>query len=141
MDGIHRKRGKTGIVGAAGHKIELPDEMWAMEFSGLLNNHYPGYQWAVHVNSEGGVVDISNWTIIGNYGFRILNPWNRPHDQLRHEIIMAGGELLERAGLRRGKFDPDMQVDKIEGARTQDQPYVLWNIQKYAELLDAPTSK
>lgn len=145
MDYKAKQAGKIGIHGAHGHAIEGHDMQLALEFSGLLDKHYPNHQWAVEVNSEGRVINIKNLAISGYYGFRILMTRKTPggimyspsHEELKKEVAAAGGEILERAGLKRGKFDQNAQVDFVEGIdKLQYQPAVQRNIQKYAELLN-----
>lgn len=147
MDFKHRQAGKFSLEGVHGHKVDGIDETLALELSALLDKHYPGHQWAVHVNSEGRVIDIRNLAISGYYGFRILMTrkteggimYDPSHEELKKEAVMAGGEILERAGLKRGKFDQDARVDWVEGInKIQYQPAVQRNIQKYAELLNGP---
>lgn len=148
MDGQQKNIGHLGIVGAAGHDITGLDQNLAVDISRLLADHYPGHQWMVHVNSEGRVIDIKDLVVSAEYGYRILacvkrkdgKGWySKTHEELRQEAIMAGGELLERAGLVRGKLDQNSRVDFVDGiTKLQYQPAVQRNIQKYAELLNAP---
>jgi len=48
-----------------GHTHTANDEILAKRAADMLNNHYPGYQWAVNVNSDpkGGVMIIKNFTV------------------------------------------------------------------------------
>ncbi len=152
MDFKHKQVGKLGIHGAHGHAIDPIDLQLSLEFSGLLLKHYPGHQWAVAVNSEGRVIDIKNLAISGYYGYRVLMSYKTQggilyspsHEELKAKVVTAGGEILERAGLKRGKFDQNAHVDFVEGIdRLQYQPAVQRNIQKYADLLNGtpPTEK
>lgn len=144
----YKIKGKNGLDlhGAHGHKVELSDQMLAVELSKLLSDNYPGYQWVIAVNSDGGVIDIKNWDISWEWGYRIGGKGktfqSMTHDALRHMAIMAGGEILERAKLKRGKIDEAILPEWVDGiTKPQDQPIVQRNIHKYAELLNGPTVK
>lgn len=152
MDFKHKQKGDIAIHGAHGHAIEGMDMTLGMELSGLLSAHYPGYEWYVHVNSEGGVVDIKCGQISMEYGFRMKmkerlpnGAWfTRTHEELRQGAVMAGGELLERAGLKRGRRQEGQEADFVDGVdKVQYQPAVQRNIAKYRDLLNGtgPTQK
>lgn len=152
MDFKHKQKGDVAIHGAHGHAIEGSDMALAMDISGLLNANYPGYEWMVHVNSEGRVVDIKNNHISTEYGYRVVTcrkmpngAWyNLSNDEIRKEALRGGGELLERAQLKRGKREEGKEADFVEGiTKIQYQPAVQRNIAKYRELLngESPTQK
>jgi hypothetical protein len=149
VDYKHKQAGKIAVHGAHGHDIDPIDLQLALGFSGLLLKHYPNHQWAVEVNSEGRVINVKNLAISGYYGFRVLMTrktpggiWYSPsHEELEKDVVKAGGEILERAGLKRGAFDQNAQVDFVEGiTKLQYQPAVQRNIQKYADLLNVTPS-
>ena len=85
-----------------GHTYTANDELLACRASELLQKHYPGYVWAVNVNSEdtGGVMTIKNFSVSSSYGM-ILHIAKL--DNKLKKVVRAGGELLERAKLIRGK--------------------------------------
>lgn len=104
-----------------GNTYDGKDEILAKRAADLLNDHYPGYLWACNVNSlpTGGVMVIKNISVSYKYGYTLhldkLDP------KLR-KVLMAGGEILERANLARGKnkgFDPVY----IDGVLDKDQPH------------------
>lgn len=149
MEFKHKQAGKFAIHGAHGHKIEGHDMQHALEIGCVLDKHYPNHQWAVHVDSRGRVITIKNLAISGYYGFRVMmtiktagGVWYSPSkEELEKQCIMGAGEILERSGLKRGKFDQNAQVDFVEGiTKIQYQPAVQRNIQKYADLLNGPPS-
>lgn len=143
MDFLHKGGNGKAIHGAHAHDIELSDQMLACELSGILCAAYPNYEWRVGVNSEGKVIDIFNDTISMTHGCRIIRPDLMAHDELRKKALSYGGEILERAAMKRGKFDGETLVEFVEGIeKAQDQPAVQRNIHKYRELLNArPASK
>lgn len=140
MDGVRRECGPISLVGAAGREVSGQD--LAIELSKLLLDHYPGHQWMVHVNSDGGVIDIKNLVVSPTHGYRILRHDLYAHEALRKEVLRGGGEILERGGLDRGKFREDCEVGFVDGIeKIHQQPAFQDNIAKYAELLeDAPAA-
>lgn len=141
---IKQKNGLT-LYGANGHDVELSDQMLAVEISKILSDHYPGYQWLVGVLSDNGVIQIKNMEVSGTWGYQIGGAGrtfqSMTHDEIKHQAIVAGGEILERAGLRRGRIDQNTLVEWVDGiTRPQDQPIVQRNIQKYSELLNGSAS-
>lgn len=71
------------------------------EIGGYLAFAYPGYSW--HVRIDGGMLIIKS--------MKISNIWSmcRPYSDIahdakkrKHEVVMAAGEFLECANLRRG---------------------------------------
>lgn len=68
----------------------------------ILLQHYPAYVWAA--TAAGGQVVIQNLTLSGQWGFvkniKDLTP-------KLHEIVMAGGEILERYKVSREVKMPD----------------------------------
>lgn len=79
---------------------------------------YPGYLWRVGCNHEAGVAAV-NLVIPGVTDNPLFTGANRPHGFLVHlssvmgasgqrKVRAAGGELLERWGLPRGKAPEDV---------------------------------
>ncbi|MDH3981292.1 MAG: hypothetical protein OES84_00150 [Kiritimatiellaceae bacterium] len=91
-----------------GSKADLYDFQLAKECADKLHAHYPGHLWAVNVNSEltGGVVNIFNFAISSRYGY-VLHLTTVEADPTRKCVIKAGGEILERAHMARGKSKGD----------------------------------
>lgn len=88
--------------------LRANDEVVAKEVADLLLTHYPGYLWAVSIDSREtvGMLDIRNLSLSGKWGFRL--PLKQYFDGLdtRRKIVRAGGEMLERYRMPRGKFNP-----------------------------------
>lgn len=99
---------------------KLDDMALATRAGEMLNKHYPGWLWAVNVNSEGGVMDIKNLQISSKYGFRLFLSQVYQDPNLKC-VMRAGGEFLERVNKPRGMNRGD-QVIHIEGAKKQYQP-------------------
>ena len=74
----------------------------AKRISQYLVEAYPGHPW--HVAITGGLLVIKHMNISANMGAclhyrRVLGD----ESTLRKGVVFAGGELLERAGLSRGR--------------------------------------
>jgi len=71
----------------------------------LLHRHYPGHFWCVDVNIRQGMINVKNLFLSGTMGFRLKLQGIFTASQVEHDVMMAGGELLERYKLARGAFD------------------------------------
>lgn len=71
-----------------------------------LHQHYPGHLWAVQI--EQGLANIYNLALSGRWGFTVHL---RKIDADYKTIVRAGGELLERYRLSRGKLN----IDEFDG--------------------------
>lgn len=83
--------------------INANEYVIAKNMADTLNRHYPGHAWAV--TCEYGIATVRNLRLDGNWGFvlklsqLLVNP--------EKTVMRAGGELLERYKLSRGKFKSD----------------------------------
>jgi hypothetical protein len=78
---------------------------WAMQIGDFLNTIYPGHLWAVAI--EGGVAKVQDLTCSKTMGFQIkLSDIDTP-DSFRKQLMLAGGEILERFNQPRGWLKPD----------------------------------
>lgn len=86
--------------------LRANDEVIAKEVADLLLSHYPGFLWAVSIDSRQtvGMLDIRNLSLSGKWGFRL--PLKEYLDGLdtRRKIVRAGGEMLERYRMPRRAF-------------------------------------
>lgn len=111
---------ETNFFIEKGTASELLDEFkLAKECADLLQNHYPGHLWAVNINTEGGIAIVKNLAVSSLYGY-VIHLKNLLDDPKRKRIIMAGGEILERARLaQRSKGD---SARYVEGMKEKHQP-------------------
>lgn len=73
-----------------------------------LTEHYPDHIWMVGW-APGRVLVIKNMAIEdGRYGYTVDAAKAASISELERAIVMAGGELLERCGARRGAWDGEM---------------------------------
>ena len=87
----------------------------------VLTTSYPGHPWAVRVY-DGGFF-IRNLSFPHNWGMNCKFK-DVGHDGavMKREIILMAGEWLERAGLKRGRYDADQEVEYVEGVPAKYQP-------------------
>jgi len=92
----------------------------AKEVGDTLSRTYPGYLWIVTV--QGGVLVVKNGEIEMSstitriqkaHGFVIKHKDSFSATDLAKQAVMAGGEILERAGMPRRKWD-GLVPDKLD---------------------------
>lgn len=74
------------------------------EINRILHEHYPGWQWGVDIPPHQNMVYVRNLDLdpSGQVGMKC---YKNSIDVNMKEIVRAGGELLERYRMRRGKYD------------------------------------
>jgi hypothetical protein len=87
--------------------IPANDLVLAKSMADTLHSHYPGHLWAVTVNGAQGVADIRNLALSGNWGFRLILVGNYSISEFLDRVKRAGGEILERYNLARGRLNLD----------------------------------
>lgn len=114
------------VGGIPAHEIDMADITLAKEAADELERHYPGWAWHVHVASDIGIVTIKcgiiSASLMRDYGFiyKITDiNWNAK--VMAKKIMIAGGEFLERAGMRRGPYKGE-PIIHVEGVKESDQP-------------------
>jgi hypothetical protein len=83
------------------------DILMAKEMAEALHQHYPGHLWAVTCDGTTGVFTIRDLMLSGQWGMVGLLRWIYSSSDFKRQVIMYGGELLERYRLRRGKLRED----------------------------------
>ena len=109
------------IFGEPGHELDEVD--LAKRCADKLNQQYPGHPWAVHINSEqlGGVLEIKNFAVSFRYGY-VLKLERVYQDPSLKCVVRAGGEILERAGMIRGRWN-GQDAEHIDGVLDKHQPF------------------
>jgi hypothetical protein len=83
----------------------LQMEMMAKLSAQVLCKHYPEHLWMVGW-APGMTLVIKNMAIAdGRYGFTVDAAKAASISELEHAVMLGGGELLERCGVRRGSWD------------------------------------
>jgi hypothetical protein len=68
-----------------------------------LEKHYPGHRWKVEVSTQKGMIAISMPVLMGSNWVYFIK-WK---DLTPARVMIAGGEILERYNLARGRFNQD----------------------------------
>jgi hypothetical protein len=69
----------------------------------ILETNFPGWAWAISPDERGGVITIRSMRLDARYGY-LLHIAKIQDDVQLKAVLRAGGELLERAGVPRGKY-------------------------------------
>lgn len=94
----------------------------------ILYPAYPGHPWWVRVGK--GFIFIKHMDFPGSWGM-MLKTSELDHDAavLKRKIIMGAGEWLERASLKRGRYEDGQETTTVEGVKrresTQDVKLVM----------------
>lgn len=90
------------------------DMTMAKDIAETLYGHYPGHLWGVYVKS--GVAVIKALNISSLYGY-VLHYGKIANDagHRARRVIMAGGEILERANMRRGMRKEGEKAIAVDG--------------------------
>jgi len=83
----------------------------AKEIGDELYKHYPDHLWVVQWGGKAFIV--KNLSISSFYGFVLPDTFSAT--DLTKKAIEAGGELLERAGMKRGRWDGQF-AQSLEGS-------------------------
>ncbi len=93
--------------------VETLDLLTARQMAETLHKHYPGHLWAVTCEGLKGIATVRNLRLSGHWGF-IIKLRDLNADPGMKEVIRAGGELLERYRVARGRFNPeDMERELV----------------------------
>ena len=86
---------------------------WAKAVGDRLARTYPDHMWAVAW--QGGALVVKNLSISGFYGMILENPKKNTLKEIEKDAVLKAGELLERCGMKRGKWD-GQPAEKLEGS-------------------------
>lgn len=88
-------------------EISANDLVLAKSMADTLHKHYPGHFWAVHVDSWSGLATVRNMMLSGDWGFILKLGRIYSATQFDKAVVNAGGELLERYRVSRGRIDEE----------------------------------
>lgn len=95
----------SDIITTETPQIAANDLVMAKEMADALNTAYPGHLWAVNCDGGGsGFADVRNLALSGTWGFRVKLKHTYSASEFKRRVVMAGGEILERYRLTRGKL-------------------------------------
>lgn len=87
----------------------------------VLTRIYPGHPWGVRVY-DGGFF-IRHLDFPANWGMNCkYRDFGHDAAVLKREVIMKAGEWLERANMKRGRCDPEQEIERVEGVPEKYQP-------------------
>lgn len=106
---IHYRGEEQNLLIANDYDMQqnMLDIAMAKDVADALNAHYPGHYWAVNCRGEQGIMTIHNLMLSGEWGYRLLLDNSYSASDLRKRAIMAGGEILERYKVARGRINQD----------------------------------
>lgn len=114
----HETQIETVECGGAFNEEDSKMEMVAKLACKRLTEHYPDHIWMVGW-APGAVLVIKNMAILdGRYGFTVDAARAATVSELEKAIVMGGGELLERCGVRRGRWDGEMMTLQDTGIKS-----------------------
>ncbi len=90
---------------------DLNDILMAKTMAEALHQAYPGHLWAVSCDGKTGMADVRNMALSGNWGFRLKLNQIYSASEFKKNVLRAGGEILERYRLARGKANQDEYSD------------------------------
>jgi len=79
-----------------------------------LGKHYPGYKWGACVDIPNGIATIRNADLSNEYGY-LLHLADLDTDLKC--VMRAGGEFLERYGVKRGEYNEDETNNLVRNIR------------------------
>jgi hypothetical protein len=85
------------------------EAQWIIE---ALDAAYPEHPWKVRVYDGGFFIQHMN--LPSNWGMNCKGTYASA-SLLKRDVILKAGEFLERAGLRRGKWDWEEDIKRVEG--------------------------
>lgn len=97
----------TGLDDSAAAITLAHDYTLAKDMAEALMEHYPGHLWAVSADSNTGMCDIRAMQLSSIWGYRLKMPKIYSASAFRADVIRAGGEILERFRVNRGRFNED----------------------------------
>lgn len=108
LEGLHERRQRELEMQMTPEeqKLRLQDMQLAAAVGNELVRHYPGHGWQVESDIANGVVKIFNCHMSGLTGY-LLHTSKIDFSSFSHTIMMVGGEMLDRFGLSRGKFNEE----------------------------------
>lgn len=81
------------------------DHIMAKTMADALDSHYSGHLWAVSADSQTGLCTIRDLLLSGQMGYVLKIPDIYSASAFKADVIRAGGELLERYRMSRGRLD------------------------------------
>lgn len=87
--------------------VEANDFVMARNMAEALHRAYPGQLWAVTCEGAHGIATVRNLLLSGQWGYVLKLPAIYSASSFEADVVRAGGEILERFRLARGRFNPE----------------------------------
>lgn len=99
---------ETSLVQGSGTmEEEAANHMMSRAVADMLLRLYPDHMWLVNSDIRGGIINIFNPRVSTRMGYTIIvDDWLQ-ENVVGNKVMLAGGEILERANMRRGRFNPE----------------------------------
>ena len=97
--------------GEGGSQAHVLDFAMAKDMAEALHEAYPGHLWAVTCEGDKGIATVRNLNLSGEWGFVLHLKKQYSSSDLKRQVLMAGGEVLERFRLNRGIADQPAILD------------------------------
>jgi len=124
------KRGEsTYTMTPAGLLVDGSLQIIAKDIGEILEKHYPGWQWLINPDQDAGVIYIYSLMLSGEWGY-IIQIAEIQDDPARKQALIAGGEILDRYNIRRGKYHRDLLKGKITDLRGNYIPDITDRLSK-----------
>jgi hypothetical protein len=98
---------------------EVHDMEMAKQIASILGKHYPGHLWAVEMHDHSPAIRLLDAPIKDLCYFIHRQHLTTP-DSIKAMVVWAGGEFLERCGLRAGARREGDEINRVDGARLRD---------------------
>ncbi len=95
-------------MSASDRVAEAFDFAKSKDIAEALNSQYPGHLWAVRVQSQQGIATIHNMALSHTHGYVLKLDRMFSASYLTQRAIQAGGEILERFKVARGRVDDEL---------------------------------
>ncbi len=90
----------------------MNDMLLAKQIAETLMAHYPApHLWAVSCEGRTGIATIKNLNLNGQWGYVLKLPKLYSASSLAKDVIRAGGEILERFNMDRGRFNEQQYAE------------------------------
>lgn len=111
------KRGEsTYIIDPNRLEVDGSLALLTKRYGEALEKQYPGWLWVINPDEDGGVIYIYSLRLSGEWGY-VLKTGEVENDCHEKAAITAGGAILERYGIRRGKYDRGLLQGKMRDLR------------------------
>jgi hypothetical protein len=95
-----------GLITDAGD-VDVNDFVLSKQMADTLHKAYPGHLWAVAVQGKQGIAKVYNLALSGQWGFLLKLKDHSTASDWDKQVVRAGGELLERYRVARGRANPE----------------------------------